>query len=887
MTQIAELTIELAANVARLTEDFGKAKQEVGSALADINAQVTESMKGIGESIDSVNEHIRGMQEAFSAISELAIGGVIGEQILDMGKDFAETAEQIKNTAKMTGMSTDQVQELGHAASMTGASSETMSTGLRKLTMVMTEAKSGSAEAVAAFKNVGISQAELANASPYEVLMKVSNAYANSADNANKSANAQKLFGRSGMELIPMLDQGSAGIEKFGEQAQQLGIVLDSATLEKGEEANQKFKEMGDVMHAAALGIGADLVPAMEKAAEGIIQSATQGGVLNTVMQMVGEVISTVVDIFSQFGQIIVSIGQTVGQIFSTIYSAILSVFGMDSSPITGMQFFRNMLAVIDAAFIALRVVVQESSEEIQTGLTTLGEIAKAIGKVVFDALSGNWSDISKDWNKGMAQVETTVQQSMQRIVTIAKQGGQDISNAVLNALPNAQQQAQTGNQQEQENQKQASIGGDTGQKHGGGQKSKMSQYEEQLADAQVYYAKTHDLRQMSLQQEIDYWKQIVQTQQVSSTDRIAIERKVSDLELEEMKKTATEHQKMAMEQIEAAQKAALSEVAVDEQKAQEMAKRGQISQEQLEQMLEQFENRKYQIEQSAQQQRIALMKGDPNSDPVALQKLLDQLDQITQQHTEKMAELHAQAAKASSSAWQQAFKPITQAFDTTVKGMIMGTTTWQKGLSNIFQSVVSEFLNMGIKMVTTWAANEMTKTSATMSATAVRNTIQQSSDQQGLMSQAMAVIKAIMNDGAKTFSGVWSSLSGIPYVGPALAAAAAPAAMATVVGVTGQVASSAGGDWQIPTDRLNFLHKEETILPRDKASGLDKLMQHFNGQNSANQAPNQADMSSAQQHIHVHANDSQSFHKALTKDPRMLAKAARKALPYMKNNKR
>ena len=93
-----------------------------------------------------------------------------------------------------------------------------------------------------------------------------------------------------------------------------------------------------------------------------------------------------------------------------------------------------------------------------------------------------------------------------------------------------------------------------------------------------------------------------------------------------------------------------------------------------------------------------------------------------------------------------------------------------------------------------------------------------------------MTVVKAIMNDAAKVFSGVWAALSGIPVAGPALAAGAAPAAMATVAGVAGSVASSAGGDWQIPTDRLNFVHRSETILPADKAAGLDRLIGNGGG---------------------------------------------------------
>jgi len=85
-------------------------------------------------------------------------------------------------------------------------------------------------------------------------------------------------------------------------------------------------------------------------------------------------------------------------------------------------------------------------------------------------------------------------------------------------------------------------------------------------------------------------------------------------------------------------------------------------------------------------------------------------------------------------------------------------------------------------------------------------------------------VIKAIMADAAKAFSGVWAALSGIPYVGPFLAAAAAPAAYATVAGVAGSVASAAGGWWEVPSDQMAQIHKKEMILPAEQAEALRAL---------------------------------------------------------------
>jgi hypothetical protein len=87
---------------------------------------------------------------------------------------------------------------------------------------------------------------------------------------------------------------------------------------------------------------------------------------------------------------------------------------------------------------------------------------------------------------------------------------------------------------------------------------------------------------------------------------------------------------------------------------------------------------------------------------------------------------------------------------------------------------------------------------------------------------------------------------------------------MATV----GSLKSSAGGEWQVPSDRLNLVHKDETILPAHVAGPLRDMV---SGGGS---------MGGGGHSITIHAMDSRDVERAL-----QTGGALHKALTNMNRN--
>jgi hypothetical protein len=182
---------------------------------------------------------------------------------------------------------------------------------------------------------------------------------------------------------------------------------------------------------------------------------------------------------------------------------------------------------------------------------------------------------------------------------------------------------------------------------------------------------------------------------------------------------------------------------------------------------------------------------------------------------------LVSRAVQTSQRTWQSLMQPIQRAFDTSITGMILGTTTLQKAVANIAQSILAEFVNLGVKMVTNWIASELAMSTATEAGAAARTAASGEGLAAGLAIKAANAIKSIATDSAQAFSGIFAFLA--PIMGPAAAGPAA-AGEATVMAAASGIASAAGG-WMVPSDQLAMVHQNEMILPANISQGLQNMI--------------------------------------------------------------
>lgn len=180
----------------------------------------------------------------------------------------AGAVASIDDLSKRTGLSADVIQGYALAANQSGVSVDTFGRAIQKLTINLGEAQTGNASAVKSFAALGLSVTDLSRLRPEQAFEAVVAAIGKLPNPAQQAAAAVGLFGKSGIELVPIFQEGATYLQQMSAEARRLGIVLspqETAGIALLDDALQKTQLTLQGFSARVL---AELAPALIVASE-------------------------------------------------------------------------------------------------------------------------------------------------------------------------------------------------------------------------------------------------------------------------------------------------------------------------------------------------------------------------------------------------------------------------------------------------------------------------------------------------------------------------------------------------------------------------------------------------------------------------------------------
>ena len=157
-------------------------------------------------------------------------------------------AERLSNISQRTGISVQDLQVLESVAKVSELSLEDLVTGFRKFSQALTGGGGGEA---GGFADAGKKSAQVlqvlgvTSKDSFTALEQVADAFQKLPDGPTKSATAIELFGRSGLQLIPILNQGKNGIEEFRSIADTFAPTITNDVLKAQNDWQKATVELG------------------------------------------------------------------------------------------------------------------------------------------------------------------------------------------------------------------------------------------------------------------------------------------------------------------------------------------------------------------------------------------------------------------------------------------------------------------------------------------------------------------------------------------------------------------------------------------------------------------------------------------------------------------
>lgn len=216
--------------------------------------------KEFEKTIKPMKEVLGDMGKAMSVAGLAVVGSMTA-----MAKAAANYGDELNDATQRTGLSVQELAKLKFAAEQSGASFGDVTTGLRVLSRNLVEASEGSKTQAKAFKDIGIAVTDsTGKIRPMnDVLLDLSDRFAQMEDGADKSAIAVELLGRGGTALIPTLNAGREGLKGMGDMAQRLGLVISGDVAKAGDEFNDMLEEVRGATLGLSIAIGQAILPSL------------------------------------------------------------------------------------------------------------------------------------------------------------------------------------------------------------------------------------------------------------------------------------------------------------------------------------------------------------------------------------------------------------------------------------------------------------------------------------------------------------------------------------------------------------------------------------------------------------------------------------------------
>ncbi len=236
----------------------------------------TESLNILIKAKDLYSKELTKMQRSFKvsgaaiAGSMLAVGGILAK----ITKDTAALGDQFQKMAIRTNVSTQTLSEMAHVAELAGTSIQTVEKGIFRMSKVANDAERGLTTATDTLDKLGISAKDTNGQlkKTEQLFFETLQALRQVEDETQRVALAQEIFGKSGVQLLTIVNETNESIANQRKEARELGITFDQISANEAAKFNDDMTRLTKSVKGLTYELGKGLIPILAQSAAGWVE---------------------------------------------------------------------------------------------------------------------------------------------------------------------------------------------------------------------------------------------------------------------------------------------------------------------------------------------------------------------------------------------------------------------------------------------------------------------------------------------------------------------------------------------------------------------------------------------------------------------------------------
>lgn len=350
----------------------------VGALRAILSLESAAFQKGLTSAQKSLAQFDKKMKAIGGKLQVVGAGiSIAGAGIAAAFRSQVNAADEMSKAAQKFGVPVEELSRLKYAADLSDVSLETLGQSLGRLSK-------GMVNSPAQFDKLGISilGADGKMRGADQVLTELADRFAAMPDGAEKTALAIQLFGRSGAEMIPLLNGGSAALAELNAEANAFGVTVSGKTGKAAEDFNDGLTRLSKGFQGLAMKVTEALLPTLQGVVDKLLDLTKWFGDLSPATQ---DFLAKVALITVVAGPALIALGTLVSSL-----GAVAAVFKT-----LAILAAANPIGLAISAIAAGAALIYMNWEGVKAFFTDLWSSVSTAAADAWSATKQAWSDVT------------------------------------------------------------------------------------------------------------------------------------------------------------------------------------------------------------------------------------------------------------------------------------------------------------------------------------------------------------------------------------------------------------------------------------------------------------------------------------------------------------